>query len=121
MCDEMEFEIEFVYDGDNPGLDKYHVHFRCFGAIAERTDRIGHRAGQEMRWYHLPVFTNWMHCPWFLKPKDFQPSFLQSSLLAGTGAVKEVICVRQISMAPSSPMYSLADQKVLPSASTVVL
>jgi hypothetical protein len=29
---EMEFEIEFARDGDNPGLDKYHVHIRCFAA-----------------------------------------------------------------------------------------
>jgi hypothetical protein len=30
--DEVEFEIEFARDGDNPGLDKYHVHIRCFAA-----------------------------------------------------------------------------------------
>jgi hypothetical protein len=30
--DEMEFEIQFVRDGDNPGLDKFHVHIRCFAA-----------------------------------------------------------------------------------------
>ena len=30
--DEMEFEIQFARDGDNPGLDKYHVHIRCFAA-----------------------------------------------------------------------------------------
>ena len=29
---EMEFEIEFARDGDNPGLDKFHVHIRCFAA-----------------------------------------------------------------------------------------
>jgi hypothetical protein len=28
----MEFEIQFARDGDNPGLDKYHVHIRCFAA-----------------------------------------------------------------------------------------
>jgi len=28
--EEMEFEIQF--DGDNPGLDKFHVHIRCFAA-----------------------------------------------------------------------------------------
>jgi hypothetical protein len=28
----MEFEIEFSHDGGNPGLDKYHVHIRCFAA-----------------------------------------------------------------------------------------
>jgi hypothetical protein len=30
--DEMEFEIEFAHNGDNPGLDKFHVHIRCFAA-----------------------------------------------------------------------------------------
>jgi hypothetical protein len=30
--DELEFEIQFAYDGSNPGLDKYHVHIRCFAA-----------------------------------------------------------------------------------------
>jgi hypothetical protein len=30
--DEMEFEIEFEHDGSQPGLDKFHVHIRCFAA-----------------------------------------------------------------------------------------
>jgi hypothetical protein len=32
--DEMEFEIEFARDGGcpEPGLDKFHVHLRCFAA-----------------------------------------------------------------------------------------
>ena len=29
---ELEFEIEFERDGGVPGLDKYHVHVRCFAA-----------------------------------------------------------------------------------------
>jgi hypothetical protein len=29
---EMEFEIQFSRDGDNPGLDTFHVHIRCFAA-----------------------------------------------------------------------------------------
>ena len=29
---QLEFEIQFARDGDNPGLDKYHVHTRCFAA-----------------------------------------------------------------------------------------
>ena len=30
---EMEFEIQFARDGaDNPGLDKFHGHIRCFAA-----------------------------------------------------------------------------------------
>jgi hypothetical protein len=28
----MEFEIQFARDGDNPGLDKFHVHVNCFAA-----------------------------------------------------------------------------------------
>ena len=35
---QMEFEIEFARDGDSPGLDKFHVHVRCFAASEfERT------------------------------------------------------------------------------------
>jgi hypothetical protein len=30
--DELEFEIQFAHDGTNPGLDKFHVHIRCFAA-----------------------------------------------------------------------------------------
>jgi hypothetical protein len=30
--DEMEFEVQFARDGDNPGLDKFHVHIQCFAA-----------------------------------------------------------------------------------------
>jgi len=30
--DQMEFEIQFARDGDNPGLDKYHIHIKCFAA-----------------------------------------------------------------------------------------
>src|SRR6266850_1506383 len=29
---EMEFEIEFARDGGNPGLDRFHIHLRCFTA-----------------------------------------------------------------------------------------
>ena len=29
---QMESEIQFAHDGDNPGLDKFHVHIRCFAA-----------------------------------------------------------------------------------------
>ncbi len=28
--DELEFEIEFARDDTDPGLDKFHVHVRCF-------------------------------------------------------------------------------------------
>jgi hypothetical protein len=28
--DELEFEIQFRRDSDNPGLDKFHIHARCF-------------------------------------------------------------------------------------------
>jgi hypothetical protein len=30
--DQLEFEIQFARDGDSPGLDKFHVHIRCFAA-----------------------------------------------------------------------------------------
>ena len=30
--DEMEFEIQFEHGGATPGLDKFHVHLRCFAA-----------------------------------------------------------------------------------------
>jgi hypothetical protein len=30
--DQLEFEIQFAHDGGKPGLDKYHVHVRCFAA-----------------------------------------------------------------------------------------
>jgi hypothetical protein len=30
--EQLEFEIQFARDGDNPGLDKFHVHIRCFAA-----------------------------------------------------------------------------------------
>jgi hypothetical protein len=30
--DELEFEIQFAHDGASPGLDKFHVHIRCFAA-----------------------------------------------------------------------------------------
>ena len=28
--DDLELEIPFARDGDFPGLDKFHVHVRCF-------------------------------------------------------------------------------------------
>lgn len=30
--DEKELEIEFARDGGDPGLDKFHLHIRCFAA-----------------------------------------------------------------------------------------
>ena len=30
--DEKEFEIQFARDGDNAGLDNFHVQIRCFAA-----------------------------------------------------------------------------------------
>ena len=30
--DEMELQVEFRYDGDTPGLSKFHLHVRCFAA-----------------------------------------------------------------------------------------
>ena len=40
--DEMEFEIQFARDGDNPGLDKYQFHIRCFAAWEFERRRDGH-------------------------------------------------------------------------------
>ena len=28
--EDLEFEIQFARDGSDPGLDKYHLHVRCF-------------------------------------------------------------------------------------------
>jgi hypothetical protein len=36
---EMEFEIQFAHDGDSPGIDKYHVHVRCFAAWEFERDK----------------------------------------------------------------------------------
>jgi hypothetical protein len=30
--DHLEFEVQSARDGDNPGLDKFHIHVRCFAA-----------------------------------------------------------------------------------------
>jgi hypothetical protein len=30
MPEQMEYEVEFAHDGGTPGLDKYHLHLRCF-------------------------------------------------------------------------------------------
>jgi len=37
---EMEFEIQFARDDDNPGLDKFHVHIRCFAAWVFERDKV---------------------------------------------------------------------------------
>jgi hypothetical protein len=40
--DQLEFEIQFARDGDNPGLDKFHVHIRSFAVWElERTQSNG--------------------------------------------------------------------------------
>ena len=39
--DQMEFEVQFAHDGDNPGLDKFHVHVRCFAAWEFERERDG--------------------------------------------------------------------------------
>jgi len=40
--DELEFEIEFAHDGDNPGLDKFHLHTQCFAVWEmERKTALG--------------------------------------------------------------------------------
>jgi hypothetical protein len=42
---EMEFEIQFARDGDNPGLDKFHVHIRCFAAWEFERQKVGQASG----------------------------------------------------------------------------
>jgi hypothetical protein len=45
--DQLEFEIQFSRDGNNPGLDKFHLHIRCFAAWElERT--MGGDTGQSV-------------------------------------------------------------------------
>jgi hypothetical protein len=39
--DENEFEIQLAHDGDNPGLDKYHVHNRCFATWEFERRHVG--------------------------------------------------------------------------------
>jgi hypothetical protein len=43
--EQLEFEIQFARaGGDDPGLDKFHVHVRCFAAWEfERTKPDGYR------------------------------------------------------------------------------
>ena len=37
--DQLEFKVQFAHDGSNPGLDKFHIHVRCFAAwVLERPD-----------------------------------------------------------------------------------
>ena len=43
---ELEFQIEFARDGDNPGLDLFHVHIRCFAAWESPAGRPSLRARQ---------------------------------------------------------------------------
>lgn len=39
--DELEFEIEFARNGDNPHLDTYHLHVRCFQAWQVERNNAG--------------------------------------------------------------------------------
>ena len=39
--DHLEFEVQFARDGDNPGLDKFHIHVRCFAAWEFERQRDG--------------------------------------------------------------------------------
>ena len=37
--DQLEFKVQFADDGSNPGLDKFHIHVRCFAAwVLERPE-----------------------------------------------------------------------------------
>jgi hypothetical protein len=46
--DQLEFEIQFVIDGAGaPGLDRFHIHIRCFAAWEfERTNGDMHSLGR---------------------------------------------------------------------------
>ena len=39
--DEMELEVQFARDGANPGLDKFHLHVRCFAAWEFERPKLG--------------------------------------------------------------------------------
>ena len=41
--EENEIEIEFAYNGDHQGLDKFHVHIRCFAASEFERQRANDR------------------------------------------------------------------------------
>jgi hypothetical protein len=41
--DEMEFEIQFAHDGSAAGLDKFHLHVRCFAAWEFERARAGEK------------------------------------------------------------------------------
>jgi hypothetical protein len=48
--DKLEFEIQFAWDGDNPGFDKFQVDIRCFAAWEfERNKRDGYRPPSSLR------------------------------------------------------------------------
>ena len=42
--DQLELETQFAHDGSNPGLDKFHIHVRCFAAweLERRQDGAPH-------------------------------------------------------------------------------
>ena len=45
--DELEYEVQFAHDGASPGLDKYHLHLRCFAVWElERTKFDGNEEGR---------------------------------------------------------------------------
>jgi hypothetical protein len=45
--DELEYEVQFAHDGESPGLDKYHLHLRCFAVWElERTKSDGDRGSR---------------------------------------------------------------------------
>ena len=39
--DQLEFEVQFAFDGSEPGLDKFHIHARCFAAWEFERTRNG--------------------------------------------------------------------------------
>jgi hypothetical protein len=64
--DELEFEIQFEHDGDNPGLAKFHVHIRCFAVWElERNKSWPIMAAHSVREISIPISSEDMSrlCP----------------------------------------------------------
>ena len=48
--EQVEYEVQFAHDAATPGLDKFHLHLRCFAVWElERTKFLGLRRSRSMR------------------------------------------------------------------------
>jgi len=43
--EQLEFEIQFARNGIAPGLDKFHIHIRCFAAWEFERNKVGGTSG----------------------------------------------------------------------------